>query len=51
MDVDIVQLVVVVIVVPFFTIPVLSPNNGGGRIYLILLEIAVTPNLHLVRLS
>ena len=29
---------------------VLSLNNGGGRIYLILLEIVLTPNLHLERL-
>ena len=27
--------------------PGLSLNNGGGRIYLIILEIVLTPNLHL----
>ena len=39
---------VVVVVVQFFY-PVLSPNNGGGRIYLIP-TIVLTPNLHLERL-
>ena len=29
---------------------VLSPNNGGGQIYLIILEIVLTPNLHHGRL-
>ena len=31
--------------------PVLSLNNGCGRNYLILLEIVLTPNLHLTRNS
>ena len=30
-----------------FSFPVLSPNNGDGQNYLILLEIVLTPNLHL----
>ena len=34
----------------FFLLQVLSPNNGGGRTYLILLEIALIPYLHHERL-
>ena len=30
--------------------PVLSPNDGGDRTYLIILDIVLTPNLHLERL-
>ena len=41
---------VVVVVVQFFLNPVLSPNNRGSRIYIILVEIVLTPNLHLERL-
>ena len=37
----------VVIVVQSITNLVLSVNYGGGRIYLIILEIVLTPNLHL----
>ena len=33
-----------------FFFPGLSPNNGGGQIYPIVLEIVLTPNLHLERL-
>ena len=37
---------VVVAVIQFSLIPVLSPNKGGGWIYLILLEKALTHHLH-----
>ena len=40
----------VVVVVLFIKNPVLSLNDGGGRIYLIILEIVLTHNLHLERL-
>ena len=35
---------------PVFFYPVLSLNNGGGRIYLIILQMELTANLHLERL-
>ena len=38
---------VVAVVVQFFLYPVLSPNNGGSRIYLILLATVLTLNVHL----
>ena len=34
---------------PFFY-PALSPNNGGGKMFLIILKIVATPNLHLLQL-
>ena len=37
------------IVVRFLKNPALSLNNEGGRIYLIMLEIVISPNLHLER--
>ena len=39
--------ILVVLVVLFL---IFSQNNGGGQIYLILLEIVLTPNLYLERL-
>ena len=45
-----VVVVVVVVVILFPLNPVLSANNGGARICLNLLEIVLTPNLHLERL-